>query len=43
MPSMATVRKTHDVAARTGKSFEVQAGDLIRITGLEGSQPVTPR
>ena len=40
MPSMTTVRDTHEVTARTGKSFEVQAGDLIRITDLEGSQPV---
>jgi uncharacterized protein YcgI (DUF1989 family) len=40
MSSMATVRETHHVAARTGKGFEVQTGDLIRITDLEGSQPV---
>jgi len=40
MSGIATVRETHDVAARTGKAFEVAAGDLIRITDLEGSQPV---
>ena len=40
MPKMATVRDTHHVAARTGKGFEVATGDLIRITDLEGSQPV---
>ena len=28
------------MAARTGKGFEVATGDLIRITDLEGSQPV---
>ena len=40
MTSMTTVRETHEVAARTGKSFKVATGDLIRITDLEGSQPV---
>ena len=40
MPKMARVRDTHHVAARTGKGFEVATGDLIRITDLEGSQPV---
>ena len=40
MPKMATVRDTLHVAARTGKGFEVATGDLIRITDLEGSQPV---
>ena len=40
MSNMATVRDTHHVAARTGKGFEVATGDLIRITDLEGSQPV---
>ena len=34
------MRDTHHVAARTGKGFEVATGDLIRITDLEGSQPV---
>ncbi len=33
-------RTTHHVAARTGLGFEVAEGDLIRITDLEGSQPV---
>ena len=40
MSGLATVRETHEVAARTGKAFEVATGDLIRITDLEGSQPV---
>ena len=40
MPKMARARDTHHVAARTGKGFEVATGDLIRITDLEGSQPV---
>ena len=40
MSGLTTVRETHEVAARTGKSFEVATGDLIRITDLEGSQPV---
>ena len=40
MSSMATARETHHVAARTGTGFEVQTGDLIRITDLQGSQPV---
>ena len=40
MPSMTTIRETHDVAARTGRGFEVEAGELIRVTDLEGSQPV---
>jgi uncharacterized protein YcgI (DUF1989 family) len=37
---MTNVRETHEVAARTGTGFEVKAGDLIRITDLEGAQPV---
>ena len=40
MTGMTTVRETHEVAARTGRSFEVATGDLIRIIDLEGSQPV---
>ena len=40
MTSLASVRETHEVAARTGKGFEVAAGDLIRVTDLEGAQPV---
>ena len=40
MSNMTTVRETHHVAARTGKGFEVRTGDLIRITDLQGSQPV---
>lgn len=40
MTAMTNVRETHEVAARTGTGFEVKAGDLIRITDLEGAQPV---
>ena len=40
MSGMTSVRQTHDVAARTGKGFEVETGELIRVTDLEGSQPV---
>ena len=40
MPGMTTIRETHEVSARTGKGFEVEASDLLRITDLEGSQPV---
>ena len=40
MSDMAAVRETHHVAARTGKGFEVKTDDLIRITDLDGSQPV---
>ena len=40
MSGIATIRETHEVAARTGKAFEMATGDLIRITDLEGSQPV---
>lgn len=32
--------KPRHVPARTGLGFEVEPGDLIRITNLEGSQPV---
>ena len=34
------IRDTYDVAARTGLAFSVRPGDLIRITDLEGAQPV---
>jgi uncharacterized protein YcgI (DUF1989 family) len=34
------VGRSYDVPARTGLGFEVKAGDLIRITDLEGAQPV---
>lgn len=30
----------HHVKARSGKAFEVKKGDLIRLTDLEGSQPI---
>ena len=40
MSNMATVRQTHHVPARAGTGFDVQTGDLIRITDLQGSQPV---
>ena len=40
MPGLTSVRETYEVAARNGRGFEVGAGDLIRITDLEGSQPV---
>ena len=40
MSDMATVRETHHVPARAGTGFDVQTGDLIRITDLQGSQPV---
>ena len=34
------INASHDVAARTGLTFLVEPGDLIRITDLEGAQPV---
>jgi uncharacterized protein len=34
------VERSYDVAARTGLGFEAKAGDFIRITDLEGAQPV---
>ena len=37
--SLAVTQKIH-VPARTGKGFVVAKGDLIRITDLEGHQPV---
>lgn len=40
MTGLTNVRETYEVRARTGKGFEVRAGDLIRVTDLEGSQPV---
>ena len=40
MTAMANVRRTIELPARAGRGFEVAAGDLIRITDLEGSQPV---
>ena len=40
MSGMTSVRETHEVPARTGTGFTVESGDLLRITDLEGSQPV---
>lgn len=40
MPSFTQVEHTYEVPARTGKAFLVNKGDLIRITDLEGQQPV---
>ncbi len=40
MSALAKVRETLDVPARTGCGFEVTVGDKIRVTDLEGSQPV---
>lgn len=40
MSDVMKVERTYKVAARTGLGFEVKAGDLIRITDLEGAQPV---
>lgn len=40
MTAMTKVRETYEVPARTGRGFEVKVGDLIRVTDLEGAQPV---
>jgi len=40
MSKIMKVERSYDVPARTGLGFEVRAGDLIRITDLEGAQPV---
>lgn len=40
MSGLSKVLQTYDVPARTGKGFEVRMGDLIRVTDLEGAQPV---
>jgi uncharacterized protein YcgI (DUF1989 family) len=40
MSKAMKVGRSYDVPARTGLGFEVKAGDLIRITDLEGAQPV---
>ena len=40
MSDAMKVDRSFNVAARTGLGFEVKAGDLIRITDLEGAQPV---
>lgn len=34
------ITQTYHVPARTGRAFEVAKGDLIRVTDLEGAQPV---
>ena len=40
MSELTEILKTIDVPARSGKAFEVAAGNLIRIIDLEGAQPV---
>ena len=40
MVSILKVEQAYDVPARTGKGFTVRKGDFIRITDLEGQQPV---
>ena len=40
MTDLARVRERHDLPARTGKGFLAQAGELLRIADVEGSQPV---
>ena len=40
MTGLTKVRDTYEVPARTGRGFVVAAGDLIRVTDLDGSQPV---
>ncbi len=40
MTGSFNLKASHDVAARTGLTFSVKSGDLIRITDLEGAQPV---
>jgi uncharacterized protein YcgI (DUF1989 family) len=40
MSKSITVERSYHVPARSGLGFEVKAGDLIRITDLQGAQPV---
>lgn len=40
MSDSMTIDRSYHVPARTGLGFEVKAGDLVRITDLQGSQPV---
>ncbi len=40
MTGLTSIRATHEVPARTGAGFTVETGELIRITDLQGSQPV---
>ena len=40
MSTSITVERSYPLPARTGLGFEVKSGDLIRITDLEGAQPV---
>ena len=40
MPPFTEVRESHHVPARTGKGFAAGRGELIRVTDLEGAQPV---
>lgn len=39
MSAISTIEQDYHVLARTGKGFRVRAGDLIRITDLQGNQP----
>mgnify|MGYP002635288071 CR=1 FL=1 len=40
MPLMENVVETHHVPNGTDKTVRVNEGDLVRITDLEGQQPV---
>jgi uncharacterized protein len=40
MSKTMKVEHAYEVPARTGLGFEVKAGELIRITDMEGAQPV---
>jgi uncharacterized protein YcgI (DUF1989 family) len=40
MIDLKEVTQSHTVPARTGYCFEVKKGDLIRLTDLEGAQPI---
>ncbi len=40
MVDLKEVTQSHTVLARTGYCFEVKKGDLIRLTDLEGAQPI---
>ncbi|MSP82353.1 MAG: urea carboxylase-associated family protein [Alphaproteobacteria bacterium] len=40
MTPMGTIKATIHVPARTGRGFAVDRGDLVRITDLQGAQPV---
>ena len=40
MSGLTKVLQTYEVRARTGRGLEVRKGDLIRVSDLEGAQPV---